>query len=137
MHSVPLNRALIPACASAAALSFRHDELYVLLQPYQVEYPTRLREHFVRVLRRRLVTPGMVTRVMLSDDCDEWWDERAGEEVLGWVVWRRSGRKEGWDDEIWGKDNWRKGKELLIIWFYFYAILPWKCSSSTLSSIHS
>ena len=85
-----------------------------MLHPYQVEYPTRLREYFVRVLRRRLSTPGTVTRVMLSDDNDEWWNERDGEQVLGCAVWKRNGREES-AEEVWGKDTWEKGE-----WDFFF-----------------
>ena len=51
--------------------------------------------------------PGCAIRVIVSDDTDDWWDERVGSEVLGFALWERVG-KEAFDGEAWGKDGWMK-----------------------------
>ena len=108
MHTVPLTLAMLPDTATAGALAFAEDSVFKILHPRLQKYPDAYRLHFVRVLRQRLHKPGLVVRVAISDDNDEWWDEKVGEEVLGYAVWARNGKKDRWNKDIWGRDGFWK-----------------------------
>ena len=103
MHLVPLTLDLIPACATAGADAFADDNLFLFLRPHKFRYPTYLRSHFVRVLHQRINSPGLLGRVAVSDDNDDWYDESVGSEVLGYATWERHGKNI--DHKIWGKDS--------------------------------
>lgn len=110
MHTVALTPSLLSPVATVGALAFANDELIAFLRPRQALYPTKLREHFLRKARLGMNRPDVAVRVMVSDDSDEWWDERVGSEVLGYAIWERNGSER----EGWGRDGWLKSEFLVV-----------------------
>lgn len=123
MHITTLTTQLLPSVATLGALAFADDELFAFLRPGLHRYPGYLRAHFARKLRLELNRPDVAVRVMVSDEGDGWWDERVGEEVLGYAVWERNGNGNGngkrEDEGCWGGngdgDGWWKSESFCCV----------------------
>jgi hypothetical protein len=70
-----------PAAATIADEAFHKDELFSWLYPNYDLYPDELRRWFLLRMKQRLIDPGVHAVVAEEND-----------EVLGYSIWRRSGR---------------------------------------------
>ncbi|CAD6591906.1 MAG: hypothetical protein ASARMPREDX12_005488 [Alectoria sarmentosa] len=70
MHIRPATPSDISSTASISTLCFWNDELYVYTNPWRERYPDHFRALFLRRHKLRLVTPGYVFLVAVTDEGD-------------------------------------------------------------------
>ena len=102
MHIRPATRADISQTASISVPSFWNDELYDWIAPRKGQYTEDFRQAFLRRHRVRLLTPGFVFFVAITDKGDEGWEGK--EQVVGYAIWESRGESEA--ARKWIKKPW-------------------------------
>jgi len=111
MHTRPARADEIGQLAYLATAAHGENPFFT---KYIRAHPTTYPEHWVHFYSRRfrllLNTPEAMVRLCVTDDSDAWWDEQAGEEIVGMAVYRRQwGVEEKADEKALAKRRKEEG----------------------------
>ena len=102
MHIRPATQGDISQMADISVPAFMDDELYTWIAPGRRKYSEAFRDAFIRKHRKRLLTPGYVVHVAVTDNGDDDWHGK--EQIAGYAFWESLGKSDA--AVKWRKDSW-------------------------------